>query len=121
MASPLQGALDNKLVTPSYMTTAELRAAKADLNAQLELAKIQKQIREQDLWLPTGQQAADVDIFQTLKKSNEALITVLNRNEAPMYVQQTAATPGDSGGPNYLMYAVLGLVGFFLLRSLKVF
>ena len=115
MATKTQAQID------AAQEAADYKAVLADLRKQLQISTLQKQIREKDMWLPTGQSASDTDIFQTLKKNNEALMTVLNKADTPMYVQQTAATPGDSGGPNYLMYAGIGLVAFFLLRKFKIF
>jgi len=114
MASPLQGVLGLSKSTP-----AEYNAEVAELNQQLELAKIQKNIREQNLWLPAGQSADDVDIFQTLKKTNETLTTVLaQQNQGSMYVQQQP--PAEAKGPNYLMYGGIALFVFLILWSGKI-
>jgi len=101
------------------MSTTEFQSTKAGLQAQLELATIQKQIREQDEWRPAGQSADDVDIFQTLKKTNETLTSVLSQqNQGSTYVQQMPSA--EAKGPNYLMYGGIALVAFLVLWSGKI-
>jgi len=65
----------------------------------------------------------DVDIFQTLKKTNESLIEYLDKaqqqqqQQQPTYVQPAAPEPAR---PNYVMYAAIGLLALVLLRKVKL-
>jgi len=62
----------------------------------------------------------DVDIFQTLKKTNEAFVEFLKKTQQqpqPTYVQPPPSQPAR---PNYVMYAAIGLVALILLRKVKL-
>ena len=63
------------------------------------------------------QTATETDIFQSLKKTNEALVDVLTRQQQPVYVSSPAPVSA-SPAPNYLLYVGIGiLVLFFVMRK----
>ena len=62
----------------------------------------------------------DVDIFQTIKKTNESLVEVLakqSQQEGPTFVQPPAPQPKP---PNFLLWAVIGIGALILFKKVKI-
>lgn len=62
----------------------------------------------------------DVDIFQTLKKTNESLIEYLDAAQQPPQPTYIQPPPPEPARPNYVMYAAIGLLALVLLRKVKL-
>jgi len=59
------------------------------------------------------------DVYQQQEKTINTLIDVLQTPQASQVVYaQPAPEPGKASAPNYIMWIAIGVVGFFVLKTI---